>query len=349
MLRPRSVVLATLASATLAFIAPTSQAKSPTGDQICSLASPGVGQQGTLLCKNILNGGITQSIPLGNTVSDAGGIGGSLSRHSDRVLVANQAGGAILFRVVDGALKLPVVLQTNGEGSLSGALSDHGAYVLTGTSLRFFPNGQTTPTSTQHLLVGDGSAAEVTLTNRYAYVSEKSGTLEAFPLARDGSLAGPASNVTGVDPGVIVGIAGDDDLVVAPIAHLASNPGQSEISVASGQRQVELVPTKEVAACWADAEDDEACVSNPGSMTISCGELGPNGFLSYTSAAASVPGESLFDLDMRDGLVGVQGLHGGAPVLVVYARGDGDFLSFMNEVPVGATKAAGALLLPAMH
>lgn len=349
MLRPRSVALAALASATLTFATHPSHAKSPAGAQICSLASAGVGQQGTLLCKNVLSGDVTQSIPLGNTVSEAGGIGGSLSRHADRVLVANLAAGAILFRVLDGALKLPVVLATNGEGSLSGALGDRGAYVLTGTSLRFFPNGQLTATSTERLLVGDGSAAEVTLTDRYAYVSEKSGSLEAFPLARDGSLAGPAANVTGIDPGVIVGIAGDDELVVAPIAHLASNAGKSEISVVNGTRQSELVPTKEVAACWANAEDDEACVSNPGSMTVSCGELGPNGFLSYTSAAASVPGESLFDLDMRDGLVGVQGVHGGAPVLVVYARGDGDFLSFVNEVPVGATKAAGALLLPAMH
>src|SRR5206468_5178222 len=96
--------------------------------------------------------------------------------------------------------------------------------------------GQSTATSAQPLLVGDGSAAAVTLTRRFAYVSEKAGSLEAFALADDGSL-GPAAPVSGVSPGVIVGITGLDGFVVAPIAHLASNAAQAEISVAQGLAQ----------------------------------------------------------------------------------------------------------------
>jgi hypothetical protein len=255
-------------------------------------------------------------------------------------------GGALLFRVSDGYLGSPVALQTNTESSLSGALSDSGAYVLTGTSLRYYPSGQTTASSSRPLLLGDGSAAEVTLTDHYAYVSEKNGSLEAFALGRDGSLVGPATAVAGIDPGVIVGIAGHDDLVVAPIAHLASNAGKAEISVVAGLSQAQIVPTKEVAACWTTNEDREECVTNPGSMTVSCGQLGVNGFETYTSAAASLVGESMFDIDMRDQLVGIQAIHGGAPVMVIYGRTAGDFLTFMNEVPLGTAKAAGALLLP---
>ena len=69
---------------------------------------------------------------------------------------------------------------------------------------------------------------------------------------------------------------------------------------------------------------------------------------SYTYAAASLPGESVFDLDMGQGLVVLQGVHGGAPVLLVFQRTSGDFLTSMVEVPVGTTLAAGALLLPAI-
>jgi len=188
----------------------------------------------------------------------------------------------------------------------------------------------------------------VTLTNRYAYVSEKAGSLEAFPLARDGSLAGPATSVRGISPGTIVGITSDDAWVVAPIAHLASNFAQAEISVVGGLGQVQLVPTKEVAACWAANEDGEVCVTNPGSMTVSCGHVGDNGLDSYTSAAASLSGESTFDIDMRSGLVGMQAVRGGVPMLLTYARGDGDFLTFVSEFPVGTTTAAGALLLEPM-
>ena len=324
----------------------TSRADTATGAQICSLGSADVGQPGTLICKNVATGALTQSIPLGATVAAAGGIGASLIARGDRVLVTNQAGGAVLLKDTDGYLRSPVVLQTDGEGSLSGALSADGAYVLTGTTLRFFPNGQSVASSSAKLLLADGSAAEVTLTEHDAYVSEKNGSLEAFALGRGGRITGRATAVAGISPGVIVGIAGFDDGVVAPIAHLASNPGQAEISVARGFNQIQRVPTKEVAACWTATDDDEACVANPGSMTVSCGRRGPGCFESYTSAAASLVGESVFDLDMWQGLVGFQGVHDGAPVLLTYRRTPGDFLTFVSEFPVGTAQAAGALLLP---
>jgi hypothetical protein len=224
-------------------------------------------------------------------------------------------------------------------------LSGRGAYVLTGTLLRFFPHGQNVATSSQPLLRADGSAAAVTVTGRYAYVSEKTGSLEALPLGRDGNIVGPATPVTGVSPGVIVGITAYEDLVVAPIAHLASDFNQSEITVTSALGQVQRVPTKEVAACWTANDDGEACVSNPGSMTVSCGRLGADGFETYTSAAGGMPGESAFDLDVQGGLVGIQAVHGGAPVLLTYRRGRGDFLTLVSEFPVGTAKAAGALLI----
>jgi len=328
-------------------LAGTSQAQRRADAQVCSLGFAAVGQPGTLICKDLQSGATTQSIPLGPTVAAAGGIAASLASRDDRVLVTNQAGGAVLFRVGHGFLVNPLALVTDGEGSLSGALGDRGAYVLTGTTLRYFPTGQTTATSARPLLVGDGSAAAVTLTRRFAYVSEKSGSLEAFALADDGTL-GPATPVSGISPGVIVGITGLDRLVVAPIAHLASNAGQAEISVADGLAQVQRVPTKEVAACWAANDDGEVCVANPGSMTVSCGRAGAEGFLSYTSAAASLPGESVFDLDLRQGLVALQGVKSGAPVLLVFHRTAGDFLTPVAELPVGTTLAAGALLLPAL-
>lgn len=315
--------------------------------QVCSLGSAAVGQPGTLICKDLQSGVTTQSLALGPTVSAAGGIAASLASRGDRVLVTNQANGAILFHVGHGFLVNPLALATDGEGSLSGALGDRGAYVLTGTTLRFYPYGQTTAASARPLLVGNGSAAAVTLTSQFAYVSEKSGSLEAFALGDDGSL-GPAAPVSGVSPGVIVGITGLDRLVVAPIAHLASNPGQSEIAVAQGLTQVQRVPTKEVAACWAANDAGEVCVANPGSMTVSCGRAGDDGLLSYTSAAASLPGESVFDLDMSQGLVVLQGIHAGAPVLLAFHRGSGDFLTPIGEIPVGTPLAAGALLLPAI-
>jgi hypothetical protein len=81
-------------------------------------------------------------------------------------------------------------------------------------------------------------------------------------------------------------------------------------------------------------------------MTVSCGRVGHDGFLSYTSAAASLPGESVFDLDMWQGLVAAQGVRGGQPVLLTFRRTDGDFLAPLGELPVGTAVAAGALLLP---
>jgi hypothetical protein len=315
--------------------------------QVCTLGSSAVGQTGTLICKDSHSGAITQSIPLGPTASAAGGIAHSLISRDDRVLVTNQASGALLFRIGNGFLVNPVGLGTGGEGSLSGALSEQGAYVLTGTQVRFFPNGHTAATSAQQLLIGDGSAAAVTLTATFAYVTEKNGSLEAFKLGDDGSL-GPVAPVSGVSPGVIVGITGLDRLVVAPIAHLASNPNQSQISVAEGLAQVQQVPTKEVAACWANNDTGEVCVANPGSMTVSCGRAGENALLSYTGAAASLPGESVFDLDMSQGLVVLQGIDGGAPVLMTFHRTTGDFLTPIGVISVGTTLAAGALLLPAI-
>jgi hypothetical protein len=349
MQRARSFALIAIQTgASLALLSGTSHADHRGGSaQICSLGADKVGQPGTLICKDVASGATTQAIPLGPTVSAAGGIAASLASHDDRVLVTNQTGGAILFRLADGQLKAPVALQTDGEGSLSGALGDRGAYVLTGTTLRFFPNGRTAASSARPLLVGDGSAAAVTLTEHVAYVSEKSGSLEAFALAYDGRL-GPAVAVSGLSPGVIVGITATEDVVVAPIAHLASNPGQAEISVSARFNQIQRVPTKEVAACWASNDDGEVCVTNPGSMTVSCGRITGDEFSSYTSAAASLPGESVFDLDMWGGLVGMQGVHDGKPVLVTFRRSAGDFLTAMSEVPVGTAVASGALLLPAI-
>jgi hypothetical protein len=45
----------------------------------------------------------------------------------------------------------------------------------------------------------------------------------------------------------------------------------------------------------------------------------------------------------------LQGVDGGAPVLLAFHRTAGDFLTPIGEVPVGMALAAGALLLPAIH
>jgi hypothetical protein len=343
-----------IASLVLAAAALTSagalQAAPDTRAQVCTLGAAGVGQQATLICKDVRTGETTQSLPLAATVSAAGGIGGSLAARDGRVLVTNQAGGATLLRENHGALHSPVTLQTGGEGSLSGAVSERGSYVLTGTRILFFPSGSAVSSSSRRLLMADGSAAQVTLAGGFAYVSEKSGSLESFALAGDGNLIGAAAPVGGIPAGTIVGIAGADDLVVAPVAHLATNFNQAAISVASGSEQIQLVQTKEVAACWAGHDDGEACVANPGSMTISCGHIGRGGFTSYTSAAANPIGESVFDVSMRKGLVGVMGTRNGAAVLLVYARSenDSDFLTLVNQFPAGAATTTGALLLPAL-
>ena len=204
--------------------------------------------------------------------------------------------------------------------------------------------------SSQPLLKADGSAAQVALAGGFAYVSEKSGSLEAFALGADGNLIGAATAVAGIPAGTIVGITGAEDLIVAPVAHLASNFNQAAIPVASGEALVQLVPTKEVAACWTAHDDDHVCVDNPGSMTVSCGHIGRGGFTSYTSAAASPAGDAVFDLSMRKGLVGIQAARSGTAMLLVYARADedSDFLTLVNEFPIGAATASGALLLPAL-
>ena len=345
-----SMITTLFATATMAVLSGTSYARSD-GDQLCALGSSAVGQPGTVICKNIMTGATTQSVAVGATVAAPGGIAGSLDRLDRRVLVTNQAHGAVLFELVGGQLKSPVTLQTGEEGSLSGILGSQGAYVLTGTRLLFFRRGQTTATSSQPLLKADGSAAQVTLAGGMAYVSEKSGSLEAFALGKGGNVIGPAASVAGVPAGVIVGITGSEDLVVAPIAHLASNANQSTIPVVSGLNVVQIVPTKEVAACWASNDEGEACVTNPGSMTVSCGRLGPNGFMSYTSAAASLPGETVFDIVVLDDRVGILGIHNGVPVLLGYSRAkqSGDFLSQINELPLGTATATGALLLPPLE
>jgi hypothetical protein len=329
--------------------AETSYAHPDRDGQICSLASPAVGQTGTVICKNARTGATTQTVEVGATVVGPGGTGGTLSRHDGNVLVTNVVGGAILFREVRGSLKAPVKLETGGEGSLSGALSDRGAYVLTGTRLLFFPAGHNRFRSSQRLLLGDGSGAQVTLAGGHAYVSEKNGTLEAFAIARDGDLDAHGEAVAGVPAGAIVGITGVEDLVVAPVAHLASNADQATIPVASGGEVIQIVPTKEVAACWAAHHDDEVCITNPGSMTVSCGQFGPGGFRSYTSAAANPVGETLLDIDISRDRVGILGRHNGVPVLISYARSadGGDFLTAMSELPLGAPVATGVLLLPA--
>lgn len=344
------IVFTSLVVAAAVTSAGAAQAAPDTRAQVCTLGAAGVGRQATLICKDVRTGETTQSLPLAATVSAAGGIGGSLAAHNGRVLVTNQAGGATLLREDHGRLHSPATLQTGGEGSLSGAVSEHGSYVLTGTRLLFFPSGSAIATSSRSLLAADGSAAQVTLAGDLAYVSEKSGSLESFALAGDGNLIGAATPVAGIPAGTIVGIAGADDLVVAPVAHLATNFNQAAISVASGSEQIQLVQTKEVAACWTAADDGEACVANPGSMTVSCGHIGRGGFTSYTSAAANPVGESVFDVSMRKGLVGIMGTSGGAAVLLVYApsENDSDFLTLVNQFPAGAATASGALLLPAL-
>jgi len=85
-------------------------------------------------------------------------------------------------------------------------------------------------------------------------------------------------------------------------------------------------------------------------MTVSCGHIGRGGFTSYTSAAANPVGDSLFDVSMRKGLVGIMGTSGGAAILLVYARAenDSDFLTLVNRFPAGVATTTGALLLPAL-
>jgi hypothetical protein len=132
-----------------------------------------------LICKDVCTGEAIRSLALSAAVAAAGGIGGSLAARNGRVLVTNQAGGAILLGGNHGWLNSPVTLQTGGEGSLSGAVSEHGWYVLTGTRILFFPEGRTVASSTRPLLPADGSAAQVTLAGGYATVRPASPTRAA--------------------------------------------------------------------------------------------------------------------------------------------------------------------------
>ena len=318
------------------------------GAQVCTLGAAAVGQPGSVLCKDARTGATTQSIPVGNTVVGSGGTGGTLSRGHGAVLVTNVAGGAVLLEDSGGRLLHPVRLQTGGEDSLSGAIGEHGAYVLTATRVLFYPHGRIAPATSARLLVGDGSAAQIALAGGYAYVSEKTGSLEALALRHDGNLDGSAAPVTGIPAGAIVGITGLEDLVVSPVAHLATNANQSVVPVSGGDTLVQQVETKEVAACWAANDDGEVCITNPGSMTVSCGHFGPGGFTSYTSAAAHPVGESVLDLAIHHGTVGILGVHNGARVLMVYERSEdgSDFLTSIGELPVGTAVATGALVLP---
>ncbi|HEX3475373.1 MAG TPA: hypothetical protein VHT91_10155 [Kofleriaceae bacterium] len=348
MVLDRSFKFTSLLFATLAGLSGVALAHPAGGAQVCTLASAAPGQPGTLVCKSTLTGATTQSIAIGNTVFGSGGIGGALSRHDDSVLVTDIAGGAVLFEESHGRLVHRVQLNTGGEDSVSGAIGAHGAYVVTRTRLMFFPRGHATARSTADLMIGDSSASQVVLAGGHAYVSEKSGSLEAFALGADGRLDGAATPVTGIPAGTIVGMTGLDDLVVSPVAHLASNANQAAVPVTSGDTTVQLVATKEVAACWAANDNGEVCITNPGSMTVSCGHFGPGGFTTYTSAAANPAGDSVLDLDMRYDLVGILGTHDGARVLMVYVRSDegSDFLTSIREIAVGSAMATGALLLP---
>ncbi len=344
----RSSAIASLSLSTIAALAGSAVARPAAGPQVCTLGAAAVGQPASLVCKDSSTGATTQSIPVGTLVTGSGGTGGSLSRHGDDVLVTNLAARAVLFDEHGGKLVRPVQLDTGGEASLSGAISAQGAYVLTPTRVLFFARGQTSPTSMANLLVGDGSAAQVALAGGHAYVSEKTGSLEAFVLRADGNLDGAGAPVTGIPAGAIVGITGLEDLIVSPVAHLATDFNKSTVPVSSGATEVQQVETKEVAACWAANDDGEVCITNPGSMTVSCGHFGPGGFDSYTSAAAHPVGESVLDLDIRHRTVGILGKHQGANVLMVYARADkdSDFLTSLRELPVDAAVATGALVLP---
>jgi hypothetical protein len=317
--------------------------------QVCTVGAVAAGSQGTLVCRDSATGAATQSIALGNTTVGKGGTGGTLSRHGNTVLVTNQSDSALVLKREGSRLSGKVVLDTHGRPTYSGAVTANGNYVVTADRILFFPNGRRAAQSSEALLVGDGSVSQVAVVADFAYVAEKSGTLEAFALAHDGNLVGPGVNVSGVPAGTIVGITALEGLVIAPVAHLATNANQAAISVASGREQIQLVETKEVAACWAANDGREACITNPGSMTVSCGRFGPGGFRSYTSAAAHPAGDSLLDIDMDEHYVVAVGTDKGAAVLTTFSRSreDGDFLTFVSEVPAGAAVTTGALILPA--
>jgi hypothetical protein len=291
------------------------------------------------------HGNVTQDVPTGGNGGIAtGGNAGALARKGNALLVVNPASGNATRFQVDGAQLGQSELLATGGSPISGALR-RGAYVLTGTALFHFPEGGPTFDGSEPLLIGDGSAAQVIVSDDWAYVSEKSGSLEAFALGRDGSLAGHATAVAGVTPGVIVGMAAEKDVAIVPIAHLASNPSRSEIDVVKGLAVIQYEPTAQVAACWADAEEDKVCVTNPGSMTISCGTANSGGFLGLNQVAAADPGESQFDISVRDGITGVLVKTSSGWALRSYSLGFDDQLFYVDEAPVGEAAANGVVVL----
>ncbi len=343
----RTSILVALASSLVATLPSLANADPGRDFQLCTATGTGSAPN-AIECVDE-TGTVTQTVPTGGNGGVSGGNAGGLSQRGDLVLAVNPASGnATRFHVRHGRLEDAELLPTGGT-PVSGALG-HGAYVLTETELVHFPDGARTPDSTRPLLLGDGSAAQVVVTEDYAYVSEKNGSLEAFRVGEDGSLLSDATAVAGITPGVIVGIAVHDDLVVAPIAHLASNPGQSEIDVADGLSSVQHESTAQVAACWADSDDREVCITNPGSHTISCGTLDRTGIRDFNQVAAADPGVSQFDIAVRGSLVGVLARSAaGAWSLQSYELGPGNRLSLIDEAPVGSAAANGAVLLPAFR
>lgn len=316
--------------------------------QICTILSGGVGQSANVVCKDTSTGALTQSVSVGTASEGPGGVGGAVTQYGSKLLVTGLAGNAMLLTNSEGNLLHPVRLSTDGSDSVSGALSENGVYVLTGTQILFFRYGHySAPSSQKNLLQADGSAAQVVVSGGFAYVSEKSGSLESFRLGASGDLTGSAVAVTGIPAGAIVGTVAIRGQVVAPVAHLAITDG-SVIPVIGGTTAEAVLPTRELAACWAGADDGEVCITNPGSMTISCGQFDWRGFVSFTSIANKTPlnGDTLFDIDMKNETVGVIGKAGGLPTAFIFER-EGDFLTLTKQLLLGTGGFAnGAVLLP---
>ena len=279
-----------------------SQAQRRADAQVCSLGSAAVGQPGTLICKDVQSGATTQTIPLGPTVSAAGGIAASLASRGDRVLVTNQASGAFLFRAGNGFLREPVLLETDGEGSLSGALGDRGAYVLTGTTLRFFPHGQTTAGSARRCW----SAMVRRRRSRSRIASPTSPRRTAR--SRRSRLATTAAWRRGV-----AGrgrIARRDRRNHRPRASWWWPPSRTWRATPTRRRSRSrrarpgpAGPHEGGRGLLGRQRRRRGLRHQPGQHDGVLRPHGGDGFLSYTSAAASLPGESVFDLDMWQGLV----------------------------------------------
>jgi hypothetical protein len=335
---------------------PTDDGTHPAKQQVCTLASSAVGKPAIVVCKDIWTGGLRQAVPVGDLSVGPGGVGGVLSHRGHHVLVTGLVGTAKLFTLADGMLVDPVSLEV-GADSLSGTLDKNGAYVLTGKEVLFFPWGSATSTSKGKLKKADGSAAQVATTpvnaegTGYVYVSEKTGSLEGFDTDPSGEIIGEAEEIEKFPAGVVVGITSLGLLAVAPVAHLASAPGGngSSIPVVEDTSTIANLPTRELAACWADSEDGEICITNPGSMTVSCGQFGPKGFTTFTSIANTKPlvGDTLLDIAMEGSIVGVLGKADGKPALFLFER-TGDFVKQVNQLhqfPVGYGDVANGVIL----